>query len=216
MNFFKAEVKKYEKKYKKRTKSGKSKDATTVQFSIPLNKDNPFQEENFVYILTKSDLNVLKEELDTHTKDSKSRESDSNKYKSDLESLKIENMELNETLKNLKLSKDEILSNNSEIVNDIKSLEAETQKLSQRNEDLQIKLDALQSKYDRRQNKIDALSERLNKSLMTESNLERELRKYTAAIVRIETRGFMDRIFNRIPEDVKQLTSGIMDKREND
>ncbi len=81
MDFFNAEVKKYEKKYKKRTKSGKSKDATTVQFSIPLNKDNPFQEENFVYILTENQIKDLNDELDVYEKANLNDKSDSNKLK---------------------------------------------------------------------------------------------------------------------------------------
>ena len=60
---FKAEVKKYEKKYKKRTKSGKTKDATTIQFSIPLNKDNPFHEENYIYILTDGRIKWIKRRI---------------------------------------------------------------------------------------------------------------------------------------------------------
>ncbi|MDD3985042.1 MAG: hypothetical protein PHY59_03930 [Methanobacterium sp.] len=53
------------------------------------------------------------------------------------------------------------------------------------------------------------MSERLNKSLKRESDLERELRTYSTAIVKMETRGIMARIMNRIPEDIKQLTSSI-------
>lgn len=59
MNYFKAEVKKYTKKYKKKSKTGKTKEASTVQYSIQLQKDNPFKEENFIYILTETELNQL-------------------------------------------------------------------------------------------------------------------------------------------------------------
>ena len=67
----------------------------------------------------------------------------------------------------------------------------------------------LQVRYDKRQNKIDGLSERLNKSLKRESDLEHGLITYSTAIVIMETRGIMDRILNRIPQDIKQLTSSI-------
>ena len=209
MNFFRAEVKKYEKKYKKRTKSGKTRDATTVQFSIPLNKDNPFQEENYIYILTNDELNVLKEELGAYKKADVSRESDSNNYKKNLQSINQEKEELNNTLSKTIQSKANLESENAISKKKVKTIEAEIHKLNSKNEDLQNKLDELQSKFDKRQNRIDALSERLNKSLKTESNLEHELRKYTTAMVKIETRGFIDRILNRIPEDIKQLTTII-------
>jgi len=61
MTYFKAKVKKYEKKYKKRTKTGKVKDAVTVQYSIPLVKDNPFKDEDYVYILKDIELEHLDE-----------------------------------------------------------------------------------------------------------------------------------------------------------
>jgi hypothetical protein len=51
MEFFKAEIKKYEKKYKKKTESGKVKQMTRFQYSISLNKDNPFKNEDYVYLL---------------------------------------------------------------------------------------------------------------------------------------------------------------------
>lgn len=214
MDFFKAEVKKYEKKYKKRSKSGKTRDATTFQFSIPLNRDNPFQEEDFIYILTYSELKELKGQLDAYKKADISDKSDSNKLESRLKSLKNENMELKEIVSKIKKSRADIKTEYSVFKTNIEQQEAEIQKLMLKNEDLQMNLNELQSKYDKRQNKIDGLSERLNKSLKAESNLEHELRKYTAAITKIETRGFMDRILNRIPEDVKQLTTGIMEEKK--
>lgn len=207
MDYFKAEVKKYEKKYKKRNKTGKTRDAVTVQYSIPLIKDNPFQEENFIYILTETELNNLKDKLDVYEKTNHSENSDSNKIKMELESFKIKNKEL-EDVKSV--FETEILKLRKKIENQ----DLQIQKFTTQNEDLQNNLNDLQSKYDKRQNKNDTLSERLNKSLKRESELEHELRTYTFAMVKIESRGFMDRIFNRIPEDVKQLTAGIMKEKE--
>jgi chromosome segregation ATPase len=205
MDYFKADVKKYEKKYKKRTKTGKTKDAVTVQYSIPLIKDNPFQEENFVYILTKNDLNELNKKLDTYEKTNHVENSDSKKIKIELESFKTKNKEL-EALK---------LDHEAKIIKlqkEIENQDMQLHKYSIQIEDLQTNFNDLQVRYDKRQNKNDALSERLNKSLKRESELERELRKYTAAMIKIESRGFMDRMFNRIPEDVKQLTAGIIEE----
>ena len=185
MDYFKAEVKKYEKKYKKRTKTGKTKDAVTVQYSIPLIKDNPFQEENFIYILTKTELNNLKDRLDVYEKTNHSENSDSNKIKMELQSFKIKNKELEKI-------KAEFETEISKLQEKIENQDLQIQKSTTQNEDLQKKLNDLQSKYDKRQNKNDALSERLNKSLKRESELEHELRTYTFAMVKIESRGFMD------------------------
>ena len=206
MDYFKAEVKKYEKKYKKRTKSGKTKDAITVQYSIPLIKDNPFQEENLIYILSENELKELKEQLDAYKNTYINDKSDSNKLKNELESFKIMNKELEE-------AKLELEAEISNLKRKIENQELQIQKYKSQNEDLQNNITNLQSKYDKRQNKNDALSERLNKSLKRESELEHELRKYTAAMVKIESRGFMDRMFNRIPEDVKQLTAVIIEEK---
>lgn len=207
MDYFKAEVKKYEKKYKKRTKSGKTKDAITVQYSIPLIKDNPFQEENLIYILTENELNELKNSLDAYEQANNIDNSDSKKLKKELKSFKVMNKELEE----VKLEFEAEISN---LKKKIENQDMEIQEYKFQNEDLQNNINNLQSKYDKRQNKNDALSERLNKSLKRESELEHELRKYTAAMVKIETRGFIDRMFNRIPEDVKQLTASIIEKKE--
>ena len=207
MDYFKADVKKYEKKYKKRTKTGKTKDAVTVQYSIPLNKDNPFQEENFIYILTENEINNIKSKLDTYEQTNNVENSDSKKIKIELDSFKTKNKEL-EALKSDHKSK--ILTLQKQIENQ----DLELQKYSTQIEDLQTNFNDLQVRYDKRQNKNDALSERLNKSLKRESELERELRKYTAAMIKIESRGFMDRMLNRIPEDVKQLTAGIIEEKK--
>ena len=216
MNYFKADVKKYEKKYNKRTKTGKTKEATTIQYSIPLIKDNPFQEEDFIYILNKTELKGLLDKLDRYEKADIADISDSNKLKSNIESLNNENQELKDIISKANQFKAEIESDRSMLQNKLKHQKAEVERLTLKNEDLQVNLNQLQLKYDKRQNKIDGLSERLNKSLKAESNLEHELRKYTAAIVKIETRGFMDRILNRIPQDVKQLTGSIMAEDDKD
>jgi chromosome segregation ATPase len=207
MDYFKADVKKYEKKYKKRTKTGKTRYAVTVQYSIPLNKDNPFQEENFIYILTENEINDIQSKLDTYEQTNNVENSDSKKIKIELESFKTKNKEL-EALKSDHKAK--ILT----LQNQIENQDLELQKYSTQIEDLQSNFNDLQVRYDKRQNKNDALSERLNKSLKRESELERELRKYTAAMIKIESRGFMDRMFNRIPEDVKQLTAGIIEEKK--
>ena len=123
--------------------------------------------------------------------------------------LKMENQRLKEDMVHLKVLNAEIGSDCSMLEKKLEYQKITVEQLTSKNMDLQDSLYQLQVRYDKRQNKIDALSERLNKSLKRESDLERELRAYSTAIVKMETRGIMDRILNRIPEDIKQLTSTI-------
>ena len=64
MDFFSVKVRKYEKKHTKKSKSGKIREVTRYQYLIPLKQDNPYQNEDSVYILTKKELKDLLSELD--------------------------------------------------------------------------------------------------------------------------------------------------------
>lgn len=85
MAYFKAEVKKYNKKYKKKSKTGKIKEASTIQYSIQLQKDNPFKEEDFIYILTETELNELLNQSETNESSSNEVYSENQDLKKSLE-----------------------------------------------------------------------------------------------------------------------------------
>ena len=98
----------------------------------------------------------------------------------------------------------------------------ETQLKSQKNEiqNLKVKISSLEEskvfkeKYDvllndmdRLRNKHDHLQERLNKSQEEIIHLERELTDYRLAISKVQNLGFMDRLLNKLPDEVKRLES---------
>ncbi len=62
----------------------------TIQYSIPLTKDNPFQEEDFIYILKSDELQKLLDEINQYKELKSSEKSDSKNYKlNELEALTI-------------------------------------------------------------------------------------------------------------------------------
>lgn len=71
MEYFKAEVKKYEKKYKKQSETGKIKHMTRFQYSISLNKENPFKNEDYVYLLDEKGFEESKNKLDQYADDNR-------------------------------------------------------------------------------------------------------------------------------------------------
>lgn len=70
MEYFRAEVKKYEKKYKKRTKTGITQ-KTRFQYLISLNKENPFKNEDYVYLLDEKGFKESKNKLDQYEYDNR-------------------------------------------------------------------------------------------------------------------------------------------------
>ena len=72
---------------------------------------------------------------------------------------------------------------------------------------LKEKHDQLQNNHDKLRNKYDHLQERLNKSQNELNMLERETRKLHVVIAKIEKLSFFERVLNRLPSEVKQLTT---------
>lgn len=66
----------------------------------------------------------------------------------------------------------------------------------------------LQNRKDKLRNNYDHLQARLNKSQKELNMLERETRKLHVVIAKIEKLSFFERVLNRLPEELKQLTSG--------
>jgi len=67
------------------------------------------------------------------------------------------------------------------------------------------KCDVLLNDMDRLRNKHDFVQERLNKSQEEIIKLERELTNYRLIVSKIRNLSFMDRVLNKLPDEVKQL-----------
>ena len=72
---------------------------------------------------------------------------------------------------------------------------------------LSEKYDVLLNDIDRLRNKYNFIQERLNKSQEEVIKLERELTSYRLVVSQIRNLSFMDRVLNKLPDEVKQLES---------
>jgi len=181
MTYFKAKVKKYEKKYKKRTKTGKVKDAVTVQYSIPLVKDNPFKDEDYVYILKDIELEHLDEVRSNYNKNKMNMNSDSKKLKQDLETLNSDNQELQEYNDKLVQEKADLQSERDIMQHQLNDQKNKVKKLTNGNQDLQKKIDNFREKLEKKDSKINKVSEHHRKALEDINKLEIELKGYSEA-----------------------------------
>jgi septation ring formation regulator EzrA len=105
---------------------------------------------------------------------------------------------------------------NKELQNELKLLKEENERLKSYRYKLDEKTeqhDKLLNQKDKLRNKYDHLQERFNKSQEDVINLERELNAYRIAVNKIQSLSFMDRLFNRIPKDVKELGASPINKR---
>jgi DNA repair ATPase RecN len=72
----------------------------------------------------------------------------------------------------------------------------------------------LQDRCDKLRNKHDHLQERFNKSQGELNVLERENSQLRVVVAKIEKLSFFERVFNRLPSEVKQLTTNKVDDIE--
>ena len=86
---------------------------------------------------------------------------------------------------------------------DIKSLKMENDHLK----GLEEKYDKLQGRYDKLRNKFDHLQERFIKGQKDLNVLERENSDLRVVVAKIEKMSFFERVLNRLPSEVKQLTT---------
>lgn len=187
MTYFKAKVKKYEKKYKKRSKSGKTRDAVTVQYSIPLVKDNPFKDEDYVYILKDIELEHLDEVRSEYNKDKLKVDSDSKKLKQDIETLNSDNQELQEYNDKLVRDKADLQSERDILQHQLDDQKQKVNELTNLNQDLQKKIDNFREKLEKKDSTINTVNKHHNKTLRDINTLQNELNSYKEAKGQLET-----------------------------
>lgn len=92
----------------------------------------------------------------------------------------------------------------------IQTLEMENEQLKNLKKSLDKKTaqyDQLQNRFDKLRNKFDHLQERFNKSQKELVISERENSNLRVTVAKIEKLSFWERLLNRLPEEVKQLSS---------
>lgn len=108
--------------------------------------------------------------------------------------------EINELLQDNK-SLEDIIILRENIINELEELKQ-----------YKTKYESLLNDMDRLRTSKDHLQERYNKSQNEIIQLEKELSKYRVAITKVQGLSFMDRVFNRLPEDIKELNAAPENK----
>ncbi len=216
MFYFRAEVKKYEKKYKKKSKTGSIREARTIQYSIPLTKDNPFQEEDFIYILKSDELQSLLDEINQYKELKSSEKSDSKNYKNELEALNNDKQELQEYNDKLIKNISDLQSERDIMQNQLNHNKSQVQELTTTNQDLQKKIDNLREKLADKDSRINTLNEHQKKSLRDINNLENELKGYSEAkgqlnalMTTFQSKGRFRRWVAGLDSDIKILEGSL-------
>ena len=86
---------------------------------------------------------------------------------------------------------------------EVKSLKSENDHLR----DLQGTYDSLFHNHEKLRNNYDHLQARFNKSQEELNTLERENSQLRVVVAKIEKLSFFERLFNRLPSEIKQLTT---------
>lgn len=97
-------------------------------------------------------------------------------------------------------------------VKELENLAIEIKEYKEKMNQIQQKYDILLNKHDKLRTSKDHLQERFNKCQNEQIKLERENKAYLVAITKIQSLNFIRRLLNRIPEDIKQLTTTIEKK----
>jgi chromosome segregation ATPase len=209
MDYFKAAVKKYEKKYNKRSKTGNVKQAKTIQYSIPLQKDNPFQEEDFIYILKKNQLETLTDMVDKYKKADISAASDSKKFQEEMEAFQKEIKYLEDVISKCRDEMADITSERDILQNQLDHQKSKVRKLTTSNQDLQ-------NSVNKKQSKIDRINEENKKALKDLNHAQNELNKYVEAKGKLEVllttfqgKGRFSRWISGLDADIKILEDSL-------
>lgn len=150
------------------------------QYVITLKQGHPFNEDEKVIIIPESEINDI--------------QNDNKKLE---DKIKLRNntiRDLNGEIDDYKVKIEEMEKLNTEIAN-----------YKEKIDEIQNKYDKLLNDNDKLRNSKDHLQERFNKSQEEVIGLERELNSYRIAITKVQSLGFMDRLMNRLPDEIKQL-----------
>lgn len=184
-------VKKYEREYSRKLKSGRSKTYKTEQYVITISKDdNIFEDGEQVVILSEKFKNSLI-----------NFDKDKTTFEADIIQLRSTNQKLFTTIDDQKSIIEDQGNQITNLTNENQILTVKTKELeSLKNDERLERFDKLQDDHDRLRNKHDHLQERLRVAL-------EEINDQQKVISDLSNRGFMDYIFGRLPESYKQLQS---------
>jgi len=118
-----------------------------------------------------------------------------------------ENPEVKKQVAELEQDKKKNLDEIKELKSEIKQLKAENNEINTTLENTEQLYENQVQEYKKLVNKKEHTQEVLNKQQLELNEAMRKLEKYSYAMGKLENMSFIDRLFNRIPEEVKELAS---------
>ena len=171
-----------------------------------LNDENKLLKEK-VLTLEKNNEKLNDELLNEKTR-TKKTETTNQQLKDSLNKISIDKNNLENSIKNLD-NENRSLKNENKILTDInKNLESENKNLEEKYM-IQVEETNKQVQENTKiKNKREHAQERLNKTQDELNDTLKRLEKYSFAIGQVQNMSFLDRLFNRLPEQVKELQPG--------
>lgn len=151
------------------------------QYVITLKQGHPFKEDEEVIIIPKTEI----KEFQTNNNNLE-------------DTIKLRNDTIRDLNTEISKYKDQITA--------LEEISKELDDYKEKYNDTQNKYNELLNNHDKLRNSKDHLQERFNKSQDEVIKLERELNSYRIAITKIQSLSFVERLLNKIPDEVKQLS----------
>jgi chromosome segregation ATPase len=200
MKFIEGIVRKYKREYKRKLKSGKLRSYCTEQYTITLsNKDHNLQDKQEIIVIP----------LDIYKKYVEDNENEFKKLKFNLTSELDSCRSIIEDFESTLEDKNNIIA---DLRRNISFLENNIDQNSKQIEELfayKDKANETRSKYDKLRNRFDHLQARFNKCQGDLNVLEREVSVLRVVLAKVEKLSLWERVLNRLPVEVKQLSSGL-------
>ncbi len=182
---------------------------------------------------TKTKINNLNDENKNLQESLANAQKDNNKLNDELLDIKTVSKKdqdtirkLEEKLSSLEYEKNTMKNKIASLEKDNKRLTEDKSRLSTENDNLKSENKRLEEKYIQQveetnkqvkentkiKNKREHAQERLNKTQDELNDTLKRLEKYSFAIGQVKNMSFIDRLFNRLPEEIKQLQPGKEEK----
>jgi len=199
--------------------------------------ENYVTEDVYDVEITKTKINNLNDENKSLKTENEKLYNDLEKANNELDDLKKEQKEDNQKVKqqesminNLKNENNRLKDSNEQLNKNIKRLENDNETQKKNIERLSNENQTLEEKYINQveetnkqvqentkiKNKREHAQERLNKTQDELNDTLKRLEKYSYAMGQVKNMSFIDRLFNRLPEEIKQLQPAYEDNKNEE
>lgn len=199
--------------------------------------ENYVTEDVYDVEISKTKINNLNDENKNLKSDNEKLSNELEKTRNEMEKVK-ENQDKNNNkiieqeslINNLKNENDQLKDSNEQLDKNINRLENENESQRKNIESLSSENKTLEEKYisqveetnrqvrenTKIKNKREHAQERLNKTQDELNDTLKRLEKYSYAIGQVKNMSFIDRLFNRLPEEIKQLQPAYEDNKNEE